>query len=61
MAWLKSFKKFLKTPACGCKKKTKKRSSYKGGYQTIEGVTVISPHSKTRSKSRSRSRSRKSS
>ncbi len=66
MTLLKSFKKFLKTPACGCKKKTRKlsklsRRKYKGGYQTIDGITVSSPHSKSRSKSRSKRKSSKSS
>ena len=69
MAWLKSIKKFLKTPACGCKKKTLKRSSgkrssgkrkFRGGYQTIDGVTVNTPHSKSKTRSRSKSGSRKS-
>ena len=73
MALIKSIKKFLKTPACGCTKKNKrgtkrsrgKRSGtkrsrgkrFRGGYITVNGVTLNSPHSKTRSKSRSRSKS----
>lgn len=66
MAWLKSFKKFLKTPACGCTKKTKKNKkskssrgkrsrAYKGGYVMKDGKAVSSPHSISGSKSRSKS------
>ena len=76
MAFIKSIKKFLKTPACGCTKKNKKstkrsrgkrsgkRSSkrFRGGYITVNGVTLKSPHVKSpQSKSRSKSRSRSNS
>jgi hypothetical protein len=63
MALIKSIKKFLKTPACGCTKKNKrgaKRSSgkrmskrYRGGYS----YTPIVTEGKSRSRSRSRGKS----
>ena len=45
MAFLKSVQKFLKTPACGCKKKTrktykgKKGSKHRGGYSYRKAST----------------------
>ena len=62
MTWLKSFKKFMKTPGCGCTKKTRKNKhskhskhsrgkKHRGGYQTIGNKTISSPKSRKSRKS----------
>lgn len=39
MAFLGSLKRFLKSPACGCKKTKKRRARQRGGYSYSPVVT----------------------